>query len=61
MRTHWVTAGLVLLVAAVPASAVAANAATAPTRILFLHHSTGPNLIREGGVREGFSAGGSRP
>ena len=61
MRTRWVAAVLALLVAAVPAYAVpanaaTANAATAPTRILFMHHSTGANLIREGGVREGFSA-----
>ena len=27
-----------------------------PTRILFMHHSTGANLIREGGVREGLAA-----
>jgi hypothetical protein len=66
MRTRWVAAVLALLLAAVPAYAVpayavpanamAANAATAPTRILFMHHSTGANLIREGGVRESFSA-----
>ena len=29
-----------------------------PVRILFLHHSTGHNLIEEGGVRQGLSARG---
>jgi hypothetical protein len=61
MRTRWAAAVLALLLAAVPANAgtayaVAANAEAAATRILFMHHSTGANLIREGGVREGFSA-----
>ncbi len=28
----------------------------APLRVLFMHHSTGGNLIREGGVREGLRA-----
>ena len=27
-----------------------------PIRILFVHHSTGANLVREGGVREDLSA-----
>ncbi len=30
--------------------------AATPIRILFMHHSTGANLIREGEVREGLSA-----
>jgi hypothetical protein len=51
MRRRWVALVLALL-----GAAVTANAATPPTRILFMHHSTGANLIREGGVREGFSA-----
>ncbi len=29
---------------------------SAPIRILFMHHSTGGNLIRDGGVRDGLSA-----
>jgi len=28
------------------------------TRIMFLHHSCGENLINQGGVREGLTAGG---
>ena len=36
---------------------LAANFATlGPTRIIFLHHSCGHNLIEQGGVREGFTA-----
>jgi len=36
---------------------LAANyASLGPTRIIFLHHSCGHNLIEQGGVREGFTA-----
>lgn len=42
------------LLVALAAACVTGSAA--PIRILFMHHSTGANLIREGGVREGLSA-----
>jgi hypothetical protein len=42
------------LLVALVASCVAGSAA--PIRILFMHHSTGANLIQQGGLREGLSA-----
>ncbi len=44
---------LCLLVALIAAGAASS---AAPIRILLMHHSTGANLIQEGGVREGLSA-----
>jgi hypothetical protein len=46
---------VLLLVALSPCPSVSAQS----TRIIFLHHSCGENLINEGGVREGLSALGA--
>ncbi len=45
-----------LILLTLPVSAPVAAQEDRPFRILFLHHSTGHNLIEEGGVREGLSA-----
>jgi hypothetical protein len=46
--------GMLVLVVTLPAQMGLAQESR-PYRILFLHHSTGHNLIEEGGVREGLS------
>jgi len=49
----------IVLVSLLASLLVAGHAlAQAPTRIIFLHHSTGENLINQGGVREGLTARG---
>ena len=46
--------GLCVLLAVIWCTALPALAQ--PTRIFFLHHSCGHNLIEQGGVREGLTA-----
>jgi hypothetical protein len=46
---------LVLALAAVSLSVIPAAAQERPIQILFMHHSTGGNLIAQGGVREAFT------
>jgi hypothetical protein len=46
---------LVLALAAVSLSVLPAAAQERPIQILFMHHSTGGNLIAQGGVREAFT------
>lgn len=47
---------LFILLALLPFLLAANFASLGPTRIIFLHHSCGHNLIDQGGVREGFTA-----
>jgi len=47
---------LTLVVGAVAILSAAAPGAQPVVRILFMHHSTGANLVRDGGVREGLTA-----
>jgi hypothetical protein len=52
-RVFW---GIVLALAAVTLSIMPTAAQERPIQIIFMHHSTGANLIAQGGVREGFTA-----
>ncbi|MBN1284662.1 MAG: hypothetical protein JXB47_04620, partial [Anaerolineae bacterium] len=47
---------IILLVVLALSGPVSAQDDAGPTSIFFLHHSTGENLIWQGGVREGFTA-----
>lgn len=54
-RVRIVTLGILLMVILAPAISAQENGWEEPISIFFLHHSTGENLIWQGGVREAFT------